>query len=184
MIQSTKLSFDILDTNNCKTLGLYDTSFYSSSQTVANASLQVITPFDNTPVQLNFYKNAVTILNSNTLGITNVLDLDLLTTLPDGLYTAKISICPEEQYWFEKTWYRTCLLECKYDKAFLKLNVQPCEACFSPEKLEKLERARVYIYGVKVNAASCNVKEAGKLYKAADKILDLLIECDCHEHRY
>ena len=75
--------------------------------------------------------------------------------------------------------YRTCLLECKYDKAFLKLNVQSCDDCFSPESLEKLERARIYIYGVKTNAQNCNNKEADKLYKAANKILDSLIDCDC-----
>lgn len=178
-LKGTRLSFDILETNSCLTLGLYDTSFYSSNQTIANATLQVITPFDETPVELDYYKNAVTILNSNTFKITNVNDLDLLTVLPDGLYTAKISICPEDKFWFEKSWYRTCLLECKYDKAFLKLNVQSCEACFSPEKLKKLERARIYIYGVKTNAANCNNKEASKLYTAANKILDSLLECDC-----
>ena len=95
-MKSTRLSFDILETNDCKTLGLYDTSFYSSNQTIANATLQVITPFDDQPVELDYYKNAVTVLNSNSLKITNVNDLDLLTTLPDGLYTAKISICPED----------------------------------------------------------------------------------------
>ena len=179
MIRATRLSFDILDTNDCKTLGLYDTSFYSSNQTIANATLQVISPFDDSPVELDYYKNAVTILNSNTLKISNVNDLDNLVTLPDGLYTAKISVCPEEQFWFEKSWYRTCLLECKYDKAFLKLNVQSCEVCFSPERLEKLERARIYIYGVKTNAQNCNVREADKLYKAANKILDNLLDCDC-----
>jgi len=65
------------------------------------------------------------------------------------------------------------------DKAFLKLNVQSCEACFSPEKLQKLERARIYIYGCKTNAASCNMKEADKLYKGADKILESILTCDC-----
>lgn len=179
MIRGTRLSFDIFETNSCKSLGFLDTSFYSSNQVVSNATLQVITPFDDTPVELDYYKNAVTILNSNSLKITNVNDHDNLVNLPDGMYTAKVSICPEDQFWFEKSWYRTCLLECKYDKAFLKLNVQSCEACFSPDKLQKLERARIYIYGVKTNAQNCNIKEAGKLYAAADKILTSLLECDC-----
>ena len=179
MIKATRLSFDILNTDSCQTLGLYDTSYYSSNQTISNATLQIISPYDDVAVELDYYKNSVTILNSNTLGMTNVNDFDYLVDIPDGRYTAKISICPEEQYWFEKSWYRTCLLECKYDKAFLKLNVQSCEICFSPEKLEKLERARIYIHGVKVNAKACNNKEADKLYKAANKILDNLLECSC-----
>ena len=95
------------------------------------------------------------------------------------MYTAKISICPEDQYWFEKTWFRTCLLDCKYDKAFLKLNVQSCSQCYSPEALAKLERARIYSYGVKVNAKNQNFKEAQKLYSASSKILENLLSCDC-----
>ncbi len=181
MAVSTKLSFDILNTSSCKTMALFDTSIYSNNQTIANATLQVISPFDDEPVELDYYKNAITVLNSNTLKITNVNDLEYLSELPDGLYTAKISICPEDVYWFEKTWYRTCLLECKYDKAFLKLNVQSCEICYSPDKLQKLERARIYIHGTKVNAKNCNNKEAKKLYTAANKLLDGILECDCND---
>lgn len=176
----TRLSFDILQENDCKKLMLLDTSYYGGNTVVANATLQVISPFDETPVELNFTKNGITVLNSNTLGITNVNDFDNLSLLPDGLYTAKISICPVDLYWFEKSWYRTCLLECKYDKAFLKLKVQSCEACFSPENIKRLERARIYMYGAKVNAKNCNLKEADKLYKASDKILNSLLDnCEC-----
>jgi len=179
MIRSTRLSFNILDSGSCKDLMLLDTSYYSSNQTISNATLQIISPFDDYPVELNYSKNGITIINSNNLGITNVTDFDYLQVLPDGLYTAKISVCPEEQYWFEKSWYRTCQLDCKYDKAFLKLKVQSCEACFSPENLQRLERARIYSYGAKVNAKNQNYKEADKLYKGAEKILNNLLECDC-----
>lgn len=184
MVKNTQLSFDIFDTNSCGTLGIFDTSYYNSLQNISNPTLQIISPYDSTPVELNYYKNAITILNSNTLNITNYADSRNLIDIPDGLYTAKMSICPEEYYWFEKSWYRTCLLDCKYDKAFIKLNVQSCDVCFSPEKLQKLERARIYIHGVKVNANQANYKEADKLYKAANKILENLLDCDCNEKRY
>lgn len=181
MLKATRLSFDIIDLNSCQTLGLLDTSYYSSNQTISNATLQIISPFDNDPVELDYYKNAVTVINSNNLKITNVNDQDYLVDLPDGLYTAKISICPEDQYWFEKTWYRTCQLECKYDKAFLKLKVNTCDVCYNTDSIQRLERARTYIYGVKANVKACNNKEAGKLYKAADKILTNLLECNCND---
>lgn len=184
MLTSTKLSFEILESNSCKTLSLADTSIYSNSQTLANATLQVITPFDDAPVELDYYRGAVTVLNSNTLKITNVYDFSNLVDLPDGLYTAKISVCPEDVYWYEKSWYRTCLLECKYDKAFLNLNIQSCEVCFSPEKLQRLERARMYIYGCKVSARDCNNKQADSLYKGADKILNNLLLCDCNGNQF
>ena len=67
MIKASRLSFDIMDTSSCQTLALVDTSYYSSNQTISNATLQIISPFDDTPVELDYYKNAVTILNSNSL---------------------------------------------------------------------------------------------------------------------
>ncbi len=178
-MQSTKLSFEILNTNSCKTLGIYDLSYYNPSQTISNRTLQIITPYDDTPVELDYYHNALTVFNSNTLNITNVNDLSFLTELPDGLYTAKMSICPEDKFFFEKSWYRTCILQCKYDKAFLKLSVQDCQACFSPQKLESLKRAKIYMMSAKVQADNCNFKEADKMYKASSKLLDKINDCDC-----
>ena len=178
-MQSSKLSFDIIDTSTCRTLAIMDTSVYQSLQVIANPTLQVISPFDDEPVQLDYYRNGITVLNSNNLGITNVNDFDYLVDLPDGLYTIKISICPEDIYWFEKSWYRTCQLECKYDQAFLKLNVSSCDVCYSTEKVQKLERARLYIYGEKNKEKNCNNKEADRLYKGAEKILTNLLLCDC-----
>jgi len=80
-----------------------------------------------------------------------------------GCIQLKYLICPEDQYWFEKSWYRTCQLECKYDQAFLKLNIQSCEACFSPDKIQRLERARIYLHGCKVNAKNNNLKRISKI---------------------
>ena len=175
----TKLSFHVLPDTDCKYLSIADTSFYSSTQVISEALLQIITPFDDTPVDTMYYKNAVIVLNSNTLKITNVQNLEYLTELPDGLYTAKISICPQDRFFYEQSWYKTCLLECKFDKAFLKLKVQSCESCFSPDKLKSLDRAWIYIKSIQANVKDCNYKEADKLYKAADKILDRILECDC-----
>jgi len=179
MNKITRLSFSVIDLHDCKQLSIADTSFYSSIQVISEALLQIITPFDDTPVDIMYYKNAVTVLNSNTLKITNVQNLEYLTELPDGLYTAKISICPQDRFFYEQSWYRTCLLECKFDKAFLKLKVQSCESCFSPDKLKSLDRAWIYIKSIQANVKDCNYKEADKLYKAADKILDRILECDC-----
>jgi len=176
----TRLAFDLLPENDCKKLLLLDTSYYGGNTVIANSTLQIISPFDDSPVELNFTKNGITVINSNNLGITNVNDFDNLVELPDGLYTAKISICPVDKYWFEKSWFRTCLLECKYDKAFLKLNVQSCEKCFSKDNKERLDRAYIYMYGAKANAKNRNFKEANKLYTASNKILDkLLDDCEC-----
>ena len=177
MINSTKLSFIVLNTNSCLTLGLADTSTYSAAQGFNGATLQIVTPFSPIPVELNYNQNAVTLLNSNNLNITNVSDTAFLAELPDGIYTAKISICPYDQFWFEDTWFRTCQLECKYDQALLQLNISECENCYNPEKLKVLNRVFLYIQGIKANTKIDNYREAQKLYGASSKLLDKLINC-------
>lgn len=180
MLHNTKLEFSIVPTSDCKTFAIVDISYYSPSQAIANSSLQIISPFSPIPVQLNYYRGGVTIINSNNLGITNEWDGGNMQDLPDGIYTAKISMCPEDQYFYEKTWLRTCQLECQYDTALLKLDITKCDECFDPKKLEALQRANIYIQGAKANMKSCNIKQAQALYKAASKIIDNIINCNCH----
>lgn len=178
-MQGTQLDFQILPILDCKVLTILDTSFYSSHQNNANRTIQIISPYDDEPVELDYYKNSYTTFNSNSLKITNVLDFDHLVDLPDGFYTAKMSVCPEDKFWKEKSWYRTCLIECKYDKAFLKLGVNTCDVCYSPEKKKMLERAKLYIMGVKADANNCDLKSANAKYKAADNLLNKIIDCSC-----
>lgn len=155
-----------------------DTSIYADADNVEGKVLQVLIPGYEEPVELTYYQSAVTILNSNLLKITNVSDPAYFQELPDGLYTAKISVCPFEDNWFQKSWYRTCQLECKYYKAFLQLNLNDCTECYNKNKAEKLHTAWMYIQGITGNAKDGNFSAATKLYDVANKILDNLLECD------
>src|ERR1700759_1695907 len=110
MLHTSKLSFEIISSGNCNLIFFADTSYYNPSQTVANLVLQIISPFAPAPVEVNFYAGGVTIINSNLLGITDSWDDSGLQILPDGIYTGKISMCPEDQFYFENTWFRTCQL--------------------------------------------------------------------------
>jgi len=172
---NTKLSFDILNSYSTKTLVLLDTSFYSPNMTITGNTLQVQLPDRSQIQELSYTQNGVTVLNSNNLGITS----GDIGELPDGVYTAKISICPYDLYWFEKTWYRTDKLECLYYQALLKLDINSCSDCFSPENLGMLATAKVYIEGVKANMYNNNIAKATELYKVASRILDEVINCDC-----
>jgi len=179
MIKNTKLKFEVLDTKDCSTIAIVDTSIYNSIQKNDGLIFQIITPFDPSPIELNFYRNSITFLNSNLLGITSTSNYESLQDLPDGLYTGKISMCPYDKFFYEKSWFRTCQLECIYKKAVLKLNISSCESCFSKEKLDRLQRAFIYIEGAKFNAEKSNLKEANKLYSAAEKILKNISDCEC-----
>lgn len=179
MLHNTRLSLIEFDTNDCHTLGIIDSSYYNPSMTITGQTLQVIVPGYNKPVELSYTQSGVTILNSNNLGVTNVVDEDDYQQLPDGAYTIKITICPYDQFWAEKTFYRTCQLECKYSKAILSLDMNSCTDCFDVSKSENLDTIRRYIQGVKANANDCNIKKATELYNVANSMLDNILNCDC-----
>lgn len=185
MIRQTELGFEVINTQNCKLLTILDTSYYNPNMITTGNTLQVIVPGYSNPsgeprvIELSYEQGGVTILNSSNLQLTNYAQD--LTLLPDGLYTIKMTVCPYDDFWFEGTFYRTCQLECKYNKAVLSIGLKECENCYSPEKVQKLQSAWIFIQGVKANADVENYVMAGKLYKHASKILDGLIGKDCKD---
>lgn len=177
-LSNNYLSFEVVENNSCKLITLLDTSIYQDEDSASGFVLQVKIPGGFPDVELNYYKKAITMLNSNTLGLTNVNAPTYYQNLPDGLYTAKISICPFEDNWFQKSWYRTCQLECKYYKAFLNLELNKCTTCFNKQKAEQLNTVYMYIQGIHANVTDCNFKAATDLYSVANKLVDLLLNCD------
>ncbi len=178
MFNSTVLDFSFQNTNTCNTLGIMDISYYNPAQSIIEPTLQVLVPGYSTPVELTYYKGGITILNSSNLNIKKALDPNDYIELPDGPYTVKISICPHDQFYKERTYYRMCKLECLYFQALLKIDFSQCSTCYSPDKLEKLKLASLYMEGILANTNNCNLKKANELYSKASKILDKLINCD------
>lgn len=174
---STQLSFTIPDLNSAGLLGILDTSVYT--QTPEGVVLQVKPPMGYALKELNYYPNALTVLNSNTLGITHVNSSINYVDLPDGVWVVKISICPYDIFWTEKKWYRTYQIKNKYNKAFLKMQLNQCETCYNQEMAKRLQTARIYIEGCEACAVDANWKTATDLYNTASKILDNIISCDC-----
>jgi hypothetical protein len=178
-LTTTYIDFTILDTYNNKTMGIADISYYSSAMISTGYTLQILVPGYEDPAELNYYPNGVTILNSNLLNITRVADQADLLDLPDGVYTIKMSICPFDNFWKERTFYRTSRLECKYSQALLTLDFSQCTDCFSTTKVQNLSLAKIYIEGVHANMVDCNLKKATELYQKANAILDNLLNCNC-----
>ena len=179
MIHNSHLSFLELPTHNLKTIALADTSYYNPNSIITGNILQIRLPDRDKVIELPYNSNGVTILNSNSLGITNIVDEQFLIDLPDGAYTAKISICPYDQFWFESTWYRIDQLQCKYYNAILKLDLSQCQECFSPEVDNEIWTAKRFIDGIKANVEQGNINQASKLYNVANYILDDILNCTC-----
>ena len=176
-MQNTRLSFLEVPTHSSKTIALVDSSIYNPLATITGNVLQVLLPDRPTPIELPFNKGAVTILNSSNLGISN--SITELVDLPDGAYTAKISICPYDQFWYESTWYRTSKLECKYFNAILKLDLSECQECYSPEKDNEIWTCKRFIEGIHANMQQGNIRKATQLYNVANYILDDILNCNC-----
>ena len=72
MIKNTKLSFSIIDTHSCHTFGIADLSYYNPLQEIKNATLQVITPFDDEAVEVRYNKNSITNINSSSSEVVTI----------------------------------------------------------------------------------------------------------------
>jgi len=178
-ILSNKLDFTIPELNSCKLLGILDLSEYAGTPT--GLDLQVLIPGGYPVRELNYYKNALTILNSNTLGLTNVDSSVNYVDLPDGVWVVKIGICPYNVFWAEKKWYRTCQIWCKFHKAFLKLELNKCDTCYNKEMADRLDTAERYIKGCESSVINADFSTATSLYNVANTILDRIISCDCQK---
>lgn len=180
MIRKTDLSFEIVNSYNCDKLFVLDTSYYNPSQDIEGRIMQVISPFDNDEIiELPYQKSGLTVINSNSIGLTRNATEEVLNPLPDGLWTIKLSVCPYDQFYFEKSFYRTCEIECKYNRAILTLDFNKCTTCFDSNKVKKLDTARRYIDGVVANVENLNFNKATELYNYANKVLDDVLNCDC-----
>jgi len=93
-------------------------------------------------------------------------------------------VCPYDQFWYESTFYRTCKIDCKYDKAILFLDLNNCTTCYNTDLANKLNTARIYIEGCKANAKNANLRKATQLYNVANKILDDIINCRCWDKNH
>lgn len=178
--QNTSLNFNVIDTNDCHTFAILDTSYYSPLQQVTGNILQILVPGYLNPVELYYNQSGLSTFNSNNLGITNVIGPENYVDLPDGAYVIKMSICPYDQNWIEKVFYRTCKIDCKYDQAILQLDLNSCTTCYNDQLAELINTIRLYIDGCKANARNGNIRVATQLYNVADGMLNDLINCDCH----
>ena len=77
---------------NPKILVVKDCSFYNPEIVVTKAKLDLQYPNSSNYVNIPVGKNFSYIINSNTIGLTNVTNSDALSDLPDGIWTINYSI--------------------------------------------------------------------------------------------
>lgn len=178
---SPLLDFTIVDTHNELTMAIGDTSFYPSNFNVVNPTYE-ITPPSFPKATVIFAKSEILYLNSNTLNITCVTDVNQLVALPDGIWTVRQSIAPAIDHNLQKTFLRTTQIEKKFGNAFLKTDLIECNQDIKIEQLKILDQIYFYIQAAISAAGQCNTDLAMKLYKYANKMLDNFIKGYCRTH--
>ena len=166
---------------NPKILVVKDCSFYNPEIVVTKAKLDLQYPNSNEYVNIPVGKNFSYIINSNTIGLTNVNNSDVLSDLPDGLWTIKYSICPNDELYVEYTFLRNVKQLIKYHNLFCQIEIDKCNKKQYSEDLKKIREIKDLIDAAQYLADDCGKYEkAIELYNYADSLLnEFTDDCKC-----
>ena len=156
------LSLDIPETLNTKILRVTDTSVYASDLTVACPKLQVLTPGSIEEVTLDFNTNVENILTACDLGLQLTDCNTTLTDLPDGVYTIRYSVAPNDKVFVEYVHLRMSAALKLYYEILCTINLSGCEPL--KEQKDKLNTLRLYktmLDGAKAKVEYCHNVEVG-----------------------
>lgn len=174
----SRLNFTIQDTHDFKTLGILDTSWYNPLIKVEESTIEIIPPGYKYAVSPFFMPGALNVYNSNGVGITKASCEEELQDLPDGIWRIKYSICPNDKLFIEKLFLKTDKLQCKYDQAFLSVDLD-YPSGDENQKIKRKELAEIEFYIQGAIAASNNqdANTAIELYSKAEKLLNKFGKC-------
>src|SRR5690606_27776149 len=96
----------------------------------------------------------------------------------DGIWKVKYSICPNDQLFVERFFLKTDQIQCRYEKAFLSLDLKlPSDSDEEKKKRKDLAEIEFYIQGAIAAANDKNAVLAIELYNKADKLLNKWGKC-------
>lgn len=167
------LDIQLIDTYSLNSIAFADISDYGNL-VIKNPSFEVSAPGFNkqnivfTPKQINVYTAADL-----------KLDCDPDAALPDGIYTIKYSIYPNDNpdYQVEKYFFNTKQISNKYQQVTLSLLNGNCQ-CKSDYNKE-LIGIKLLIEGSMAAANSDEVDLAYQMYNKAANKIDKFKKCNC-----
>jgi len=167
MAYKHQLSLEIPDTNNCRVFRVNDTSIYDSHLSIDCPKLEITSPGFNEPVVIDVViGNPVTnfsyILNACTLGIQDSGCGSVSEIIPDGIYTIRYSVSPNDKVYVEYHYLRTCQTMNKYFNYLCKLEMAACEPeADVKEQLEELRMIKSFIEAAKSKVEQCDDLQEG-----------------------
>lgn len=174
---TTKLQLDILTTYNPQVLRVIDDSYYNENVPVECGVLLVTPPGFNYPAGYSPDPYFSMVLNSASLGLTQVCTGCQLAELPDGIYVLHYSIKPNDKVWVEYNHMRTTLALIRYAKMVCALRSRRDQYTSSEFDLisKKLRDIKDIIDNSKIMVEVCHQAQEGlAMYDQAWKELGKL----------
>lgn len=169
------LKLSIIDMRDQASLAIVDLSTYLTVPSPSDVALQ-ITPPGWAMINVPFTPGTVNIYRCTDLGIT--CPADECCPLPDGIYDVRYTVivtgsAPSDYPMLEKTFIKVDQIKCKYQHAFLKIDLE-CNCGYDEERALKRELRGIdlLIAGCVAQANECNPEASYRLYRKADSLLD------------
>ena len=162
MAYKHQLSLEVPDTNNCSVFRVLDTSIYDPHVPVTCNKLEITSPGFNEPVAIDVISGFNLILNGCTLGIQSAGCGTISERLPDGIYTIRYSVSPNDKVFVQYHYLRVCMITNKYFNELCKLELAACEP--EPDVKDQLNELRLiksYIDAAKAKVEQCNDLQEG-----------------------
>ncbi len=175
------ISIDISQTNNPKTLRVFDTSFHT--QEVENFLLECLPPGKTTWITYRVSKDFSFTYNSSNLRIAKVDNVEELIDLPDGIYEFRLSYKPNYSNVVSYSHFRNLVQLKKLRKEICKLYSGQCnytKSEFENRKKQLLE-IKFLLDAAKYSVEECLDKKEGKeLYEEGKRLLTKYSDsCGC-----
>jgi hypothetical protein len=176
MAQKHILSLDIPETLNTKIFRVVDTSTYSTDLGITCNRLQILLPGYLEEVILEILPNSENVFNACTLHLQDTNCDAALSELPDGIYTVRYSVAPNDKVWIEYNYLRISQTLNTYYNILCSINLTGAEPLATEkEKLNKLRMLKMMLEGAKAKVEFCNNPEQGQLiFNYAKKQIDKL----------
>lgn len=169
-----RLALDIPETSCTNILKISDSSVYGEGLAVDCNRIDITLPGNTQPLYItditeNFNLN----ISYVDLGI-QLPDCETLSEFPDGVYTIKYSVCPNEEVYVEYYHLRTTKILNSYYEELCKIDLEHCEPTSEHlQHLSELRRIKTYIDAAKAKVEYCNSPTQGiEMLRYATKLLN------------
>lgn len=172
-MNNINLDFEIVGTNNPKTLRVVDQSEWGILFN-RPAIIEITPPGESEPHVYYLGKNQLNVFNSKTLGI-NPGREGGFEDLKDGIYNIAIVGSPST-YRIERKYLKTDSIRLNIDKIWARSTI----LCDHEDRniIEKIKEIEFVLTAAEANMRLGNINEVQQLYERAEKLVDVLNNCE------